>query len=77
MDSIEPGIYKHYKGGVYEVLGIARHSELLTEVVVYRSTTAGGDSTDFWVRPVEMFSERVTRTDGVFVKRFQRIEPEE
>ncbi|NOQ14914.1 MAG: DUF1653 domain-containing protein [Methyloprofundus sp.] len=65
--NIPKGIYKHFKGHVYKVIGIAKHSETLEEQVVYVSIS---DDTDIWVRPANMFLDRVER-DG---KRFQRFE---
>jgi hypothetical protein len=55
-----PGPYRHYRGGRYEVLGLARHSETLEPLVVYRSQAEGG----LWVRPATMFTELVTTPDG-------------
>lgn len=65
--NIPKGIYKHFKGHVYKVIGIAKHSETLEEQVVYVSIS---DETDIWVRPATMFFDMVER-DG---KRFQRFE---
>ncbi|NOQ81365.1 MAG: DUF1653 domain-containing protein [Methylophaga sp.] len=65
--NIPKGIYKHFKGHVYKVIGIAKHSETLEEQVVYVSIS---DETDIWVRPATMFLDVVER-DG---KRFQRFE---
>lgn len=56
MQIVKPGIYRHYKGKEYEVLGIARHSETLEKFVVYRARY--GDF-DLWVRPLGMFCEDV------------------
>lgn len=53
---IKTGKYRHYKGNDYEVIGVARHSESLDELVVYRALY--GDQ-DLWVRPVKMFTEEV------------------
>lgn len=64
------GTYKHYKGKLYEVLDVARHSETLEYFVVYK--TLYGDF-DTWVRPLEMFTETV-EVDGVEVKRFELVE---
>jgi hypothetical protein len=64
---IEPGRYRHDKGGLYEVVGIARHSETEEELVVYRALASGG----LWVRPATMFGELV-EVDGVSVPRFAR-----
>ena len=50
------GFYKHYKGGVYEVIGTARHSETEEDLVVYKAVDA---SAGMWVRPIGMFFERV------------------
>jgi hypothetical protein len=56
MTDITPGRYRHYKGREYTVLGIARHSETLEELVVYRQEY--GDR-GLWVRPAAMFAETV------------------
>ncbi len=63
---IKPGLYKHFKGGIYEVLGVAKHSETLEDLVVYRHL----DNGELWVRPTAMFDEMV-EVDGQLVKRFQ------
>ena len=65
-DTIEPGIYRHYKNKRYEVLGEATHSETQETLVVYRCLY--GDF-DLWVRPKEMFFETVT-LDGRQQPRF-------
>lgn len=65
----ENGRYRHYKGGVYEVLGIAKHSETLEEMVVYRSL----DGAHTWVRPRKMFLEDVV-WEGKKQPRFQKID---
>ncbi len=57
--SVELGLYQHYKGGLYEVVGIGKHSETLEELVVYRKYHAPGDFGEFWVRPIGMWSEEV------------------
>lgn len=66
MAEIAPGRYRHYKGNEYTVLGVARHSETLEELVVYRQEC--GDH-GLWVRPVVMFAEAVM-VDGKAVPRF-------
>jgi uncharacterized protein len=65
----EPGLYRHYKGGQYRVLGTARHSETDELLVIYRCLY---DNNSLWVRPVVMFMENV-ELDGQQVPRFQRI----
>lgn len=69
MASISPGIYRHHKGEYYEVIGLARHSEDLTELVVYRALY--GDYS-LWVRPLAMFVEVVTK-GGRSVPRFEWV----
>lgn len=64
--TIPAGPWRHFKGGKYEVLGIARQSETLEPMVVYRAKYGEGG---LWTRPAEMWNETVTR-DGVTVPRF-------
>ncbi|HET8710026.1 MAG TPA: DUF1653 domain-containing protein [Spongiibacteraceae bacterium] len=54
--ALRPGIYRHYKGNLYEVLGVAQHSETHEHLVVYRALY--GDF-GLWVRPLSMFTEEV------------------
>ncbi len=70
MTEPTPGKYHHYKGGLYEVLGVARHSETEEELVVYRPLYGEGG---LWVRPKSMFLEFVL-IDGVTLPRFQRVD---
>ncbi len=65
---MELGLYKHYKGNIYEVIGIAKHSETLEDMVVYKATYQK-EGENLWVRPLKMFSETVM-IDGVEQKRF-------
>ena len=65
-----PGRYRHYKGNEYTVLGVARHSETLEELVVYRQEY--GDH-GLWVRPKQMFTEQVN-VDGQMIPRFRRLD---
>ncbi|MBI3876142.1 MAG: DUF1653 domain-containing protein [Verrucomicrobia bacterium] len=64
-----PGRYRHYKGNEYRVVGLARHSETLAELVVYQALY--GDS-GLWVRPRTMFGETV-EVGGRRVLRFEHI----
>lgn len=66
---IRLGRYRHFKGGEYEVIGIARHSETREEMVVYRALYGEGG---LWVRPLSMWEETVTR-DGKTFQRFTYI----
>jgi hypothetical protein len=63
-----PGRYRHYKGGEYEVIGVARHSETLEPLVVYRPLYGAAG---LWVRPHAMFFGTVT-VDGETWPRFKR-----
>ena len=63
------GVYRHYKGKEYEVLGVAKHSETLEEMVVYKALYGEGA---LWVRPKAMFVEDVTLPDGTKVPRFMK-----
>jgi len=65
-----PGRYRHYKGGEYEVIGVARHSETDELLVVYRPLY---NATGLWVRPLAMFLETVAH-NGAPVPRFARID---
>ncbi len=69
MNEVKLGRYRHFKGNEYEVIGIAKHSETLEEMVVYKALYAEGD---IWVRPKEMWNETITR-DGKTFKRFEYI----
>jgi hypothetical protein len=62
------GLYRHYKGGLYEVIGTARHSETLEAMTVYRALYG---EHGLWVRPAAMFTEQVT-IEGVLQARFQK-----
>lgn len=55
---LQPGKYRHFKGGEYELLGIARHSETLELMVVYRALYGDGG---LWVRPAHMWTETVEK----------------
>jgi len=74
MKEVKLGKYRHWKGKMYEVIGIAKHSETLEELVVYRALY---DSREFgknalWVRPKKMFLENVI-VNGKEVPRFKFI----
>lgn len=68
-EPIRPGKYRHFKGNEYEVLGTARHSETLEEMVVYRALYGDGG---LWVRPAAMWNEMVER-EGRMFRRFTYI----
>lgn len=66
---LRPGIYRHYKGRDYAVVGVARHSETGEEMAVYRQLYGTGE---WWVRPLSMFQETVD-LNGNQVARFVYI----
>ena len=66
---IKPGKYRHFKGNLYEVIGVAWHSETQEEMVVYRALYG---EYGLWVRPTAMWTETVDR-DGYHGPRFQYI----
>ncbi len=68
INKILCGIYRHYKGGIYEVIAMATHSETLEEMVVYRNIS----SEETWVRPVRMWCE-IVEYDEKTMPRFQYI----
>lgn len=57
------GIYKHYKGNLYRVINFCKHSETLEDLVFYEALYDNPES-KFWVRPIEMFEEKVITPDG-------------
>jgi hypothetical protein len=65
-----PGKYRHYKGGLYDVVGTVRHSETLEPMTLYRALYG---SMGLWVRPAAMFNGELL-VDGVQSKRFSKIE---
>ncbi len=66
---ISLGIYRHYKGNLYEVVGFARHSETLEDMVVYKALYGERGT---WVRPLSMW-ENPIEVDGSIVKRFEYV----
>jgi hypothetical protein len=67
MNLISLGVYRHYKGNQYEVVGFAKHSETLEDMVIYKALY-GEKST--WVRPLSVWDNDV-KVDGKIVKRFE------
>ncbi len=67
--NLKPGIYRHYKGGEYELIGIVTHSETLEKMVLYRALYG---EKGFWVRPLSMWTETVEK-DGLLMRRFAYI----
>jgi len=67
--AIKPGRYRHFKGNEYDVVGVAKDSETLQTVVVYRALYG---EQGLWVRPLEMFAALIER-DGKTIPRFQYV----
>ncbi len=73
MAEIAPGLYEHFKGKRYEVLGTARHSETLEPVVIYKALYKGEfPEGSLWVRPLAMFTETVIK-EGKELPRFRYL----
>lgn len=66
LTTLKPGVYRHFKGNLYRLLYVARHSETLEYMVVYQALYG---ERGIWVRPAAMWTERVTR-DGYDGPRF-------
>jgi len=69
MNHIPLGIYRHYKGNEYEVIGFSKHSETLEDMVIYKALYGEGGT---WVRPLSMWDNPI-EMDGKTVKRFEYI----
>lgn len=67
MSKLPLGKYRHFKGKEYEVIGVAKHSETLEKMVVYRALYG---KKDLWIRPLKMFLEKV-KIDGKKIPRFK------
>lgn len=70
---LETGIYRHYKGNEYTVLGVGRHTEVDEYFVVYSPVESQEGKPAIWLRPYDMFLETV-EIDGETIPRFQRVE---
>ncbi|WP_336943991.1 DUF1653 domain-containing protein [Acinetobacter modestus] len=68
---LQRGIYQHYKGQIYQIFNVARHSETEEQLVVYQCLY--GDYS-MWVRPLSMFVETVELEDGQVIPRFKLIQ---
>ncbi|MCL2850757.1 MAG: DUF1653 domain-containing protein [Firmicutes bacterium] len=68
MEEIKIGIYRHFKGGIYRVVGMAIHSETQEEMVLYQASSNGL----MYVRPIRMWNEIVERGGETF-RRFEFI----
>ena len=69
MDIEIDEIYQHYKGGIYKVIALAKHTESLEELVVYQAMYG---NQDIWCRPISMWNDDIDY-NGKIVKRFQLI----
>lgn len=71
LPEVRPGRYRHYKGGEYELVGVARHSETMEPLVIYRPLYGRGE---LWVRPHAMFFGNVV-VGGRDLPRFMPLDP--
>ena len=69
MSMFRKGIYRHYKGNLYELIDVANHSETLEKMVVYRALYG---ERELWVRPAYMWDEKV-KVDGKEILRFEYV----
>jgi hypothetical protein len=69
MSQIPLGVYRHYKGSSYEAIGVAKHSETLEDMVIYKALNGDGE---IWARPLSMWGELV-EDGGRTVKRFEYL----
>ena len=71
--SVTKGYYQHFKGNIYRVIGVGKHSETTEELVVYEGLYDGPHGYGaIWIRPVPMFEETIER-DGKTMRRFAPI----
>lgn len=70
MSKIKSGIYRHYKGNMYKVLHIAKHSETLEDMVIYQDVNAPDK---IWARPASIWNDDI-EMNGKTVKRFELVE---
>ncbi len=70
MSELKPGVYRHFKGNLYRLITVARHSETLEDMVVYQALYGEGG---YWVRPAAMWSEVITK-EGYTGPRFTPVD---
>ncbi|HRN95947.1 MAG TPA: DUF1653 domain-containing protein [Candidatus Levybacteria bacterium] len=70
--TVKPGYYRHFKGGVYTVIGVGKHSETLEEMVFYTHDSKEYGKNSLWARPLSMWFEHIER-DGYRGPRFTPI----
>jgi len=68
-ETLKPGRYRHFKGNEYDVIGVAKDSETLQAMVVYRALYG---EHGLWIRPLAMFTEVIER-DGQRIQRFHYV----
>jgi len=76
LPKLAKGRYQHYKGNLYDVLGIGRHTEADDYFVVYAPVEAKEGTPEIWIRPYDMFMETV-EVDGEVIPRFKHLPDDE
>ncbi|MEO5949938.1 MAG: DUF1653 domain-containing protein [Candidatus Saccharimonadales bacterium] len=67
------GVYRHYKGMTYEIIGVGRHTESLEDYAVYTPLYEHDGLPDIWLRPLQMFMENVS-FEGQSIPRFSKVD---
>lgn len=70
--NLKLGMYEHYKGKKYRVVGVAKHSETLEDFVVYEALYKN-ELSKLWIRPLQMFLGEV-EVDGKMISRFRLVD---
>lgn len=71
MNNIKVGeTYKHFKGNIYKIIAIAKHSETMEDLIIYQQID---EPTKVWARPINMFNDTIIK-DNVSYKRFTKID---
>lgn len=73
IPTLQKGLYRHYKGNLYRVVGVGCHTETLEYYVVYEAAEHKEGVPEMWLRPYAMFTESVELENGKTVPRFKKL----